>query len=85
MKAQFENGGQIFHIGNGMSCCELDTTGGVGSSACAPNHVAIGIYQRDLVDRNIIRYVSGCVLTQSEARAMASALLSSATEAKGPR
>lgn len=82
MRATFEHGGTIIDIGNRIACDELDTTGQFGSSSAPSGEVAIGIYQRDLADAKTVNYRSGFTLKSSEARAMASAILSAATEAK---
>lgn len=82
MRATFEHGGTIIDIGNRIACDELDTTGQFGSSPAVSDAVAIGIYQRELGNDKIVNYRSGFILKSSEARAMASAILSAATEAK---
>ena len=82
MRATFQNGSTIIDIGNRICCDELDTTGGLASSAVSPDMVALSVYTRDMVDEKIVRYVSGFFMKPSEARAMASAILSAATEAK---
>lgn len=81
MRATFEHGGTIIDIGNKV-CDGLDTTGTCASSPAHPNHVGLSLYKRDFDDQSVVRYVSGFFMTPSEARAMASAILSAATEAK---
>lgn len=82
MRATFEHHGTIIDIGNRLAIDELDTTGTMGSSPSDGGSVAIGIYQRALGDEKTISYRSGFFMKPSEARAMASAILSAATEAK---
>lgn len=81
MKATFENHGTIIDIGTGLVCGERDTTGGF-SGAYAPNTVGLVFYQRGLDDEKAIYYKGSVSMTSSEARAMASAMLSAATELK---
>lgn len=82
MRATFEHGGTIVDIGNRIACDELDTTGLLASSPCVNDGVAIGIYQRELGNNKEVNYRVGFIMKPSEARAMASAILSAATEAK---
>lgn len=81
MRATFEHGGTIIDIGNKV-CDGLDTTGSCASSPRRNDAVALSLYHRDMVDPKIVRYASGFFMKPSEARAMASAILSAATEAK---
>lgn len=81
MRATFEHYGTIIDIGNKLAIDELDTTGQIASSPVADG-VAIGIYQRALGDEKTVNYRAGFIMKSSEARAMASAILSAATEAK---
>lgn len=82
MKATFEMGGTIIDIGQSkeLSFGERDTTGQYGSQQPDGN-VCIALYQRDLHSSDV-RYKAGLSLKPSEARAIASALLSAATEVK---
>lgn len=81
MRATFEHGGTIVDIGNRIACDELDTTGLFASSPVGGG-VAIGIYQRQLGAEKTVNYLVGFFMKPSEARAMASAMLSAATEAR---
>ena len=81
MRATFEHGGTIIDIGNKV-CDGLDTTGMCASSPSCDDKVGFSLYTRDLMDPKQVRYVSGFFMKPSEARAMASAILSAATEAK---
>lgn len=81
MRATFEHSGTIIDIGNRIACDELDTTGSFSSSPVADG-VAIGMYQRELGNEKVVNYRVGFFMKPSEARAMASAILSAATEAK---
>lgn len=81
MRATFEQFGVIFHIGNDLSGTELDTTDTM-SGCYSPQSVCIAIYQRDIDNQKVIRHRTSVHMKPSEARAMASALLSAATEAR---
>lgn len=81
MKATFEHSGTIIDIGSGLVFGERDTNGNFGG-AHSPNTIGVAVYQRDLADPSQIAYKVGFSMKPSEARAMASAILSSATESK---
>jgi hypothetical protein len=81
MKATFEHFGTIVDIGTGISLGERDTSNNIASGSPS-GEIGVAIYQRDLVDAKCVRYVSGFFMKPSEARAMASAMLSAATEAR---
>ncbi len=80
MRVTFENHGSIIDIGE-ISCGSLDTSGTFGGSY-QPNIVGIALYQRKLDDSAIVEYKGSVGLQPSQARAMASVLLSCATETK---
>jgi len=80
MRATFENYGTIVDVGN-IVFGGLDTSGNFGG-AITPNTVGLAVYQRKLDDQSIVEYKAGFHMKPSEARAMASAILSAATEAK---
>lgn len=80
MRATFENHGTIVDVGN-IEFGALDTSGNFGGSI-NQNTVGLAIYQRKLDDHAVIEYKGGFQMKPSEARAMASAILSAATEAK---
>ena len=82
MRATFEHAGNIIDIGSNIVGSELDTTQHNWASSTAPGTVCVAVYARDLVDPHIVRSRASFCMKSSEARAMASALLSAATEAK---
>ncbi len=79
MRVTIENHGSIIDIGD-ISAGSLDTSGGFAGSG-NQNTVGFALYHRRLDNQQIIDYKGSLELTPSQARAMASVLLSAATEA----
>lgn len=81
MKAIFEHSGTVIEIGNGIVLGERDTTGRFSGST-HPGAIGVAVYQRALDDQQKLEYRAGFHVSHSEARAIASMLLSAATAAK---
>lgn len=81
MRVTFEYNGSIVDIGTNLSLGGLDSSGLFASSD--HGKIGVAVYERDIADQLKVSYRAGFYMKPSEARAMASALLSAATESKG--